>query len=714
MSSFSSVVRKPGGKIAPKVAPRRNIVRKAATAAVVPEASQQESQSTVQTLDVPSVSALPSDGQVEQREVSDVDVNTASHDTAAALEPSSAQEHALQEATQDDEVPAQSSQREVAVVEPPSVTSPINASNDQDVTTGEPEASTLPSWPSQKPRPARNASMSRTRKSNQNSPQTPAASSSTEAVDRVNNEPAREVIATNSPPAASTTTTITKSRSKRKQQPRAGIGVLLSQSTAEPPTPPTTQPSRTPTRERAPSVASRRAQSVSSRRSEPQSEAEEAFQSIAETLQKMRELTASIDPQRASEASENAAAAQSEGRPSKRRRKNGSAPTSVEQRAEAVVADAVGDSDDGSSRGRRRKRTPEDPENHRIEPENTMMDDLLSSRHKWGKKSDKEKEIEANWQEILRRRKDDADARFEAAQQRQSRKQGLKGDQSQKATNENHASTAAQVQVENGQVVIVTREIDRTQEAEQALVDTDATAVLEDIDIYKRVNSSTIGSKQRIRPGQHWDEVTVDLFYKGLQMFGTDFAMIASMIPGKNRKQVKLKYNVEERSNWSRIKWCLGNRVAVDLSEYKTATGREDEWADAAQVYKDMEEEEKRLREEDEARRRQEGIVAQRGDNEANPDADIAMPSIEEEDATNVDVDAPVAAQDRQSTAGVSRVGSTTTARQTTQPTAKRKQTKKSASTSKRGGRQAANKHKGFEGVEERLGGVDEIGIPVS
>lgn len=709
MSSFSSVVRKPGGKIAPKVAPRRNIVRKPA-AAPVTDTSQQDSEPVAQRSDAVHHPVTETPEDAEQSKAPDTGANTVPSERVLANQSTSEQEHRVQDVEDNDITTEQHNERETRL-EPPTRGS-IGASDIQHTNIEVSQAPTLPSWPNQKPRPARNVSTNRTQKAKQQSSQSQDPPIS-ETANRVDDGSAAGAASADRSPFTASADTTPRPRSKRKQQPRASVGVLLSQSNDVPPTPPATQPSRTPTRERASSIASRRGRSASSRRSEPQSEAEEAFQSIAETLRRMRELTASIDPQRANETTTIVTATQSDERPTKKRRKNASTPTSLEQQAAAVVADAVGDSNDGSTRGRRRKRTPEDPENHKIEPQSTMMDELLSSRHKWGKKSDKEKEIEANWQEILRRRKDDAEARYEAAQQRQSRKSGLKGDQQQNATNGNDASTAMQVQVENGELVAVSREFDRTKQAEQAVLETDAAAVLEDIDIYKRVNSSTIGSKQRIRPGQHWDEVTMDLFYKGLQMFGTDFAMIASMIPGKNRKQVKLKYNVVERSNWPRIKWCLSNRIAVDLNEYKTATGREDEWADAAQVYKDMEDEEKRLREEDEARRRQEGIISQPGDSQANPEADIAMPSIEGEDATTANGDAPVMADDRHSTAGVSRVGSTITTRQTTQPTAKRKQTKKSASTLKRG-RQAANKNKGFEGVEERLGEVGEVGIPVS
>lgn len=706
MSSFSSVVRKPGGKIAPKVAPRRNLVRKT-PASSNPEATQQEPVSVEKSLDIAGASPSDTAHEIAASEQPDVAINNytpATQDQPSTEQQDQAQVEVALSLTDHNVVPPESSR----------VTSSSNLPSVQHTEVAESQASALPSWPSQKPRPARNASISRTRT------RRPSVTQSvTEAASDVPNGVSPGTVQDATIPADAQTPTapakITKSTSKRKQKPRASVDFMLSQSAAAPPTPPTTQPSRTPTRERTASVASRRrARSASSRRSEPQSEAEEAFANITQNLQRsIRELTASIDPQRANEAAQSAAESHPDERPSKRRRKNNNAPTSVEQRAAAVVAAAVGDSDESLARGRRRKRTPEDPESHKIEPASTLMDDLLAPRHKWGKKSDKEKEMAENWQEILRRRRADADARYEAAQRRQSRKSGIKAAEQLQENSENQVSTALQIQIENGRMVPTTREFDQTQTAQLAVLETAATDVLEDTDIYKRVNSSTVGSKQRTRPGQHWDEVTMDLFYKGLQMFGTDFGMIAGMIPGKNRKQVKHKFISEERTNLSKLRWHMANKVAVDLGEYKQATGREDEWADAAQVYKDMEEEEKRLREEDEARRRQEGIIPQPGDNTVNPDADIAMPSIEGEDTPADDGDDAVEPQDRQSTAAASRLGSTTTARQTTQPATKRKQTRKAASTSKRG-RQAANKNKGFEGVEEALGNVTEIGIPVS
>ena len=52
MSSFSSVIRRPGGKIAPKIAPKRNIVRKTAPVRTEPEqeaSANQEASVEVQT-----------------------------------------------------------------------------------------------------------------------------------------------------------------------------------------------------------------------------------------------------------------------------------------------------------------------------------------------------------------------------------------------------------------------------------------------------------------------------------------------------------------------------------------------------------------------------------------------------------------------------------------------------------------------------------------
>ncbi|KAI3989891.1 hypothetical protein MKX01_040861 [Papaver californicum] len=59
---------------------------------------------------------------------------------------------------------------------------------------------------------------------------------------------------------------------------------------------------------------------------------------------------------------------------------------------------------------------------------------------------------------------------------------------------------------------------------------------------------------------QSWSQQDTELFYEGIRQFGTDFAMIQQLFPGRTRHQVKLKYKKEERQQPMRLSDALTNR----------------------------------------------------------------------------------------------------------------------------------------------------------
>ncbi|MCL7042570.1 hypothetical protein MKW94_024777 [Papaver nudicaule] len=59
---------------------------------------------------------------------------------------------------------------------------------------------------------------------------------------------------------------------------------------------------------------------------------------------------------------------------------------------------------------------------------------------------------------------------------------------------------------------------------------------------------------------ERWSKQDTDLFYEGIQQFGTDFALIQQLFPGRTRHQVKLKYKKEERQQPMRLSDALTNR----------------------------------------------------------------------------------------------------------------------------------------------------------
>lgn len=81
----------------------------------------------------------------------------------------------------------------------------------------------------------------------------------------------------------------------------------------------------------------------------------------------------------------------------------------------------------------------------------------------------------------------------------------------------------------------------------------------------------------------HWDDEDTEKFYTYLKMFGTDFETISHMFPGKNRRQIKLKFNREEKQRPNRVNAAImargEKRVTIDLEHYKAnRTGFDDNW----------------------------------------------------------------------------------------------------------------------------------------
>lgn len=717
MSSFSSVIRKPGGKVAPKVAPKRNIVRKTASVRAEPEPEE------VAAVEEPNAqvgeSGIESNSQANVL-ASDVQSRSTSHEVTALVQvvqrrSSDNERQDVREQNVDHIVnesrPSISSIGPPPIIHSHAIEIPVSNVPRHHGSTNAVSDLRVPSiWPSQKARPEPNLSVQHQARSISRSADSRVEANESSGITSTISDPSQIAVAPKLPETP-------RSKSRRKQTPRASAAIILA--TPAVPTPPPTQPSTSPERSEVPVVTAPRSASVVSQRSQ----AEEHFDRVNTSLLKVGEIAAQIQAitrqstAPSTEVSEDEATGASQTRSRKRRKRNNGVSLDIQDQVTDTIANVVSDDTPARGRGRRRYVTPEDPENQEIDQESTMMGEILDDKFKYGKKSEIEKQMEANWPEILRRRKEDAELRLQIAQAGRRKKKNPADDQATASHSNGEVvddGYGFEQVVENGQIVIVSREIDRQAITAQTVAHADDMNIRDDDIIYKRVNASTISSKNQIAPGQTWDDMQTELFYQGLKMFGTDFMMISNMIPGKTRKQVKLKYNVEERAHWPRVRQCLSQKETVDLDQYSQMTGLA--MSNVADVYRQMEEDEKRLRQEDEARRREEGIISQDqpGTEHGDGEADVAMPSIEGQDAdgTTAGEGAQGSTTDRQSTAGISRLGSTTTGRQTAQPTGKKKQqNKKSASTSKRG-KQNTNKNRGFEGVEERLGDVGDIGIP--
>lgn len=61
-------------------------------------------------------------------------------------------------------------------------------------------------------------------------------------------------------------------------------------------------------------------------------------------------------------------------------------------------------------------------------------------------------------------------------------------------------------------------------------------------------------SFKKITPFKKWSKEETDMFYKGLECFGTDFSLLSYVFPGRNRNQLKNKLHKEENMNSDKVK----------------------------------------------------------------------------------------------------------------------------------------------------------------
>lgn len=151
------------------------------------------------------------------------------------------------------------------------------------------------------------------------------------------------------------------------------------------------------------------------------------------------------------------------------------------------------------------------------------------------------------------------------------------------------------MRIVNGEIVLdnASLEVDRHADAARAAGD------LEDVvenQLTRKVNQATYGKRTK---NESWDEDMTDLFYRGLRMFGTDFMVISKLFPGRSRRQIKLKFNNEERKDPQRIKdTLLGPRETIDIAAYSALTNQV--YEDPKIIQQELDDEKKRIEEQHE------------------------------------------------------------------------------------------------------------------
>ncbi|KIW50348.1 hypothetical protein PV05_11944 [Exophiala xenobiotica] len=680
MSTFSSVVRKPGQKITPKTAPRRNVQRSSGRPAAAPPSLTPESQTAspaVEPVEERANTQEPETAQTQSvLESTEIPSSSQSIDTSLPLPaPLETTDRELtREATSQstDRAPSVS----VEVIAPSSTNTGISILHPVHKRASQSQSDAIPTITSSTPsvRPTR-------RLTNELTPAT-------------SEEPHQE----NDNAAEAARQSPTDSRKRRKVTHSAQAIEELRSRTTPPPLPDDVPLSlRTSPRHRR--SESRTSEVLLQDATNQAAAVSELANSIEERARSLRSLSArpshsETEDNDTPEPRDQDAEADA---PTRRKRstKKQTRAKRIQDVAQQVVEDAVGAGK--INRQKSRLPTPDNAEDLQIDPEEVSMSDLTRD-NKVGKKSETEKRMQENWADIQQRRKEEVERRRQAASKgRGGRQETLLQDAPVEA-----AHVPQQIVV-NGQIVVVaeSREVAYGAGVEQAVIE-DADVALEDDRIYKYVNQGTLGKHAGQSRRTKWDDEQTELFYKGLRMFGTDFAMIANLFPALDRKQIKSKFIIEERANPVRVKMSVAAKEAVNLEEYAKMANQEFE--DPEKVMAELAAEEKRLREEDERRRAGEGYVLE--------GADVPLPSTERDadgaegvgDGEGETAGANTDRRERISALADSVVGAAVAPKKR-QPQ-QRRTTKEPAGR----GRQAKKAKRPTEGVEERLGPIDEVG----
>ncbi|KAJ5935913.1 hypothetical protein N7454_005211 [Penicillium verhagenii] len=249
--------------------------------------------------------------------------------------------------------------------------------------------------------------------------------------------------------------------------------------------------------------------------------------------------------------------------------------------SKAGTSDADGSEQPKKVRRRKRQPTPEGAESVEILSNVIKMSELCRDV-KSGKKSQREIALRKFDQEALEQKqkaKSGTPANSQAAKEEGSKGGSARPEAPEKAN-------GPVMRIVNGEIVLdaASLQVDRHADAARNAGDMD---VVEENQLTRKLNQATYSKRTKT---ESWDEDMTDLFYRGLRMFGTDFMVISKMFPGRNRRQIKLKFNNEERKNPDRIKeTLLGPRESIDIQTYSEMTNAT--YDDPKVIQKELDEE---------------------------------------------------------------------------------------------------------------------------
>lgn len=236
------------------------------------------------------------------------------------------------------------------------------------------------------------------------------------------------------------------------------------------------------------------------------------------------------------------------------------------------------------TKGRRaRSLTPEDAEAQLVDHQKLTMADLTRDLH-IGKKFSRHDELRERERQVRAKAKsgkDDGEAWDTPSSAAGSPKPDASNTESTKQTapptpGEQQQGSGVQFRMVDGQIVLDQSSLVMDRHARAAATQRDMETI-EENDFTRLITSSSYMSSSKLKGPNIWTAEETVLFYRGLEMFGTDFEIIAQMFPGKQRRQVKLKFNREERHNPKLVDAALigVKKTRMNIDEYKALTGGE-------------------------------------------------------------------------------------------------------------------------------------------
>jgi transcription factor TFIIIB component B'' len=233
---------------------------------------------------------------------------------------------------------------------------------------------------------------------------------------------------------------------------------------------------------------------------------------------------------------------------------------------------------DPTKKRSKRADTPEDAEDEVIDVTTMKMADLCKDL-KIGKKFSKADII----RERLIKQKAADKVRLDKAARAENRDEGTAGDDTEQAGQSRDGSPpetgnlGLQMRVVDGHIVLndETTQVNRQDRFDPSRIQ----EVIEEDDFTRVITQNTFGKQWGKPRTQAWDEAATEMFYKGLRTWGTDFETIAKMFPHRTRKQIKMKFNREERDNSARVTRTLNEPRGVvnheeSLAEFQELSGK--------------------------------------------------------------------------------------------------------------------------------------------